>query len=461
MTPAAFAAAPWRRGSAHAVVTATETWDYDRLADAVSVRVGRLRALGLAPGELVLVAEDPGLDLILMQHALARFGAALLPVPRGLAPDSRQGLVALTSAEWAWSPDLPGHLTRMTPGPANPALWPESPLALVIATSGSSGTPKAVMLTQASVLASAAQVNARLNLSPGDLWLCCLPRHHIGGLAIAYRCALAGAGVLLHPTFDVGAVATAMQDLPVTHISLVPPMLSRLLDLRLPVPASLRVALIGGQGLGEDLAQRALAAGWPLRLTYGMTETGSQVATSGPLLGPLEAGVVGTPLPGLALDCRTCGGPPRTLRLKGELVMAGYANPDRVQGLGLTDGWLTTADLACLTPAGALRVLGRGDGALVICGIQVYPGLVATRLLAAPGVREAVVVGLADPTWGGRLAATYVGDASEAELADWCREQLPGPERPRALRRLDALPRLASGKPDLCRIRELLGGVAG
>jgi O-succinylbenzoic acid--CoA ligase len=138
--------------------------------------------------------------------------------------------------------------------------------------------------------------------------------------------------------------------------------------------------------------------------------------------------------------------------------MAGYANPDRVQGLGLTDGWLTTADLACITPAGALRVLGRADGALVIGGVQVYPGLVATRLLAAPGVREAVVLGLAEPTWGGHLAAAYVGEASEAELTDWCHRQLPGPERPRSLRRLAALPRLASGKPDLCRIRGLLGG---
>ncbi len=411
------------------------------------------------------MVEDPGLDLLLMQHALARLGAALLPLPQGLAPDLRQGLAALTSAEWAWSPGPPGHLTRLTPGPSDPSPWCGSPLALVIATSGSSGTPKAVMLTQANVLASATQVNARLGLGPGDLWLGCLPRHHIGGLAIAYRCALAGAGVLLHPGFDAGTVAAALWAHAVTHISLVPPMLARLLDLHQPPPPSLRVALIGGQGLSDALARRALTSGWPLCLTYGMTETGSQVATSAVLEAPPEAGVVGTPLPGLALDCPGCADPARTLRLRGELVMAGYANPDRTQGLGLADGWLTTADLACLTPAGALRVLGRSDGAvlgrsdgaLVIGGVQVYPGLVAARLLAAPGVTEAVVVGLAEPTWGAHLAAAYLGEASEAEVAAWCRAQFPGPERPRTLRHLEALPRLASGKPDLGLIRGLLG----
>ncbi|HSQ06899.1 MAG TPA: hypothetical protein VLM84_04305, partial [Chromatiaceae bacterium] len=155
MTPGSFAAAPWHRGCGRAVVTAAETWDYDRLAEAVAVRADRLSALGLVPGELVLVAEDPGLDLMLMQHALARLGAALLPLPHGSAPDLGHGLAALTSADWAWSPGPPGRLTRLTPGPAGPNPWFGSPLALVIATSGSSGTPKAVMITQANVLASA------------------------------------------------------------------------------------------------------------------------------------------------------------------------------------------------------------------------------------------------------------------------------------------------------------------
>jgi o-succinylbenzoate---CoA ligase len=418
-----------------------------------------LRAQGLIPGQLVVVATDPPLELVLMQHALARCDAALLPGPTGSGDVRRAGLIALTGAEWAWSPRNPGRLVQLSPGARSqsPAPRATDPLALVIETSGSGGAPKAAMLTQRNVLASCTQVNARLGLAPGDLWLCCLPRHHVGGLLIAYRCALAGATVVLHRGFDAAAVALDLARWHITHISLVPPMLARLLDLGIRPPRSLRVALIGGQALSSALAHRALDAGWPLRLTYGMTETCSQVATSGALGQMADPGVVGAPLPGLALDCPGCDEPPQTLRVRGELVMAGYANPARTPGLGLDGGWLTTADLVCWTATGELRILGRSDEALVIGGEQVLPTVIADRLLGAPGVQAAVVVGVPDPIWGHRLVGVYVGTVDPADLADWCRVHLPGPERPQALRRLDDLPLLPSGKCDLQAIRRLAG----
>jgi O-succinylbenzoic acid--CoA ligase len=453
-----FSAAPWHGGEEPAILAGNAHWSYARLQETAAGRAVLLRAQGLGPGQLVVVAADPPLELALMQYALARCEAALLPVPADLGDGRRAGLVALTGAEWAWSPGKPGRLIPLsqTAPRHRSGSWFAARLALVIETSGSGGSPKAAMLTQGNVLASSAQVNARLVLASGDLWLCCLPRHHVGGLLISYRCALAGATVLLHAGFDATAVASALARRRITHISLVPPMLARLLDLGVPPPPSLRVALIGGQALSRTLAGRALDAGWPLRLTYGMTETCSQIATSGALGQMPDAGVVGAPLPGVALDCPECDEPPRTLRVRGELVMAGYANPGRTPGLGLDRGWLTTADLACRTAAGELRVFGRADEALVIGGEQVFPALVADRLTGAPGVDAAVVVGVQDPIWGHRLIGAYVGAVNSADLAAWCRAHLARPERPQALRRLDALPLLPSGKYDLGRIRGLV-----
>ncbi len=438
-------------------------WDYSRLQEAARGRARLLGRQGLTPGQLVAVATNQPLELALMQHALARCDAALLPLSGALTDAGRAGLVALTGAEWTWSPGDqegdPGRLVPLRPEANVPTAppWPTDPLALVIETSGSGGSRKAAMLTQRNILASCTQVNARLGLARGDLWMCCLPRHHIGGLAIAYRCALAGATVLLHGAFDPVAVAEDLAQSPVSHVSLVPPMLARLLDLGIAPPPSLRVALIGGQGLSGALAQRALDAGWPLHVTYGMTETCSQIATSGALRQVPAPGVVGVPLPGLTLDCARCDGAARPLRIRGDLVMAGYANPARRLGLGLDRGWLTTADLVCQTSTGELRVLGRADEAMVIGGEQVFPALVAERLTAAPGVESAVVVGHADPVWGHRLLGVYVGAIGPEDLADWCRVHLPGPGCPRVLRRLDALPVLPSGKHDLQTIRRLAG----
>jgi O-succinylbenzoic acid--CoA ligase len=131
------------------------------------------------------------------------------------------------------------------------------------------------------------------------------------------------------------------------------------------------------------------------------------------------------------------------------MIMAGYANPRRQSGDGLSaDGWLTTSDLACHTPDGTLRVLGRADEVLVIGGVNVLPAQVERRLAAAPGIGEVAVAGVPEPVWGHRLVACYTGPAEPAGLDAWCRAHLPGAERPRGFRRVPRLPLLASGKLD-------------
>src|SRR5574343_144920 len=147
---------------------------------------------------------------------------------------------------------------RSIPLPAGENLPTDT--ALIIATSGSEGQPRAVLLGNAQLDAAAAGANARLRLQAGDLWLNCLPLQHIGGLSILWRCARAGAGVLLHGSFDAVQVAADLAIQPVSHISLVPAMLARLLELGARPPASLRVALIGGAALSRQLYDKARAA---------------------------------------------------------------------------------------------------------------------------------------------------------------------------------------------------------
>ena len=139
--------------------------------------------------------------------------------------------------------------------------------------------------------------------------------------------------------------------------------------------------------------------------------------------------------------------------------MAGYANPARIPGLGLTDGWLVTSDLACRDPEGHLHILGRADEVLVSGGVNVHPARVESLLTGAPGVGDLAVVGVSDPVWGQRLTVVYCGEVAPKNLDAWCRCRLPGPERPRTFLRVPELPLLESGKRDRQRLRTLAAGL--
>jgi O-succinylbenzoic acid--CoA ligase len=393
-----------------------------------------------------------------MTLSLMRIGAAMLPYRIGADPTDVPGLVAATGAEWLWCPESGALTTTGTAcGIAASRRTPSGPaLALLVKTSGSSGGPKVVMLTRENLLASAAAVNRRLGFGPDGVWLCCLRLSHIGGLAIIHRWALAGATLVLHEGFDARAVAEDLQRHAVTHLSLVPPMLDRLLEARAVPPRSLRVVLVGGQALNPVLAERALAAGWPLFPTYGMTETCSQIATAATALerAPVE-GRVGPLLPGVVIDRGEGRGDARRLRVRGPMVMAGYANPERRPGQGLDDGWFETSDLGAVDERGELRVVGRADDVLVVGGNKVSLNRIEGVLRSAPGVSDAVVVALEDPIWGRRLVVVYRGDLDESALSRWCASVLRGAEQPRRFKRVPALPLLDSGKYDRLAIRAL------
>lgn len=449
-----FCAWPAEAGPLDALVDADGTepgLTWDGVGERIAGIGSGLLAQGLRPGELVAAGLGPGLATPLMQLALPRLGAALLPLGGSQDPGA---LMGLAGAEWACSgdgPDLCGRWSRRAPAlghdtPHRAMRW-SSPLALVVATSGTSGAPRAAMLTAANLVHSARSVNGALGFSLGDRWLCCLPLSHIGGLAILYRCALAGGTLVRRARFVAAEVLDDLARWRITHCSLVPAMLAALVELG-PAPASLRVALVGGQGLSPALAQRAIAAGWPIQVSYGMTETASAVAISARLGRAPADGWVGPALPGIEIACPDCSSGPGPLALRGHQVMAGYANPARCPGEGLVDGWLTTADLACRAPDGMLRVAGRADAVLVTGGVKVHPERIEGLLSGAPGVGEVTVVGVEDPVWGMRLVACYTGDADPAGLDAWCRVHVPSAERPRRFMHLAVLPRLASGKPD-------------
>jgi len=329
--------------------------------------------------------------------------------------------------------------------PAQPRPLPGT--TLIITTSGSEGRPRPVLLGDAQLDAAAGAANSLLGLEPGDLWLNCLPLYHIGGQSILWRCARAAAGLLLHDGFTAEAVADDLRRFPVTHVSLVPAMLARLLELGIRPPAGLRSALIGGAALSRPLYERAVAAGWPLCPSYGMSETAAQFATHTPADGPWHEGLVGRPMPGHQVRI---GGDGR-IHLRGPQVMPGYLDGGGVDA----DGWLTTGDLGSIDANGRLTITGRADDMLISGGCNIHPLDVESCLAACPGVRDVAVTGLPDPVWGDLIVALVVGSTGKDSILAHARRHLPGAALPRKIRLLDRLPRNAAGKLERPALRRL------
>ena len=417
------------RPDAVAMILPDETLSYRNLldrADALAQQLERTRGTVLA-----LHAETMA-EAALSAHAASRLGRAIFPLNPALPPQRREVLLQAAG------------------GPAADGI------ELFIATSGTQGEPKAVMLSGANLQAGVLASRSCLPLQAGDAWLACLPLCHIGGMAILYRCAEAGAAVVLHEGFDPQRVWDDLEKYRVTHISLVPAMLARLLDAGRDSPPALKHALIGGGPLSAALAERARVAGWPVCASYGMSETGSQVATLCDLPQGWAPGQVGSPLPGFEVEVVGEDGRPTSgvgrIRIRGAAVMAGYGQTR----LGLDQGWFTSGDLGCIDAQGNLTVLGRHDDMLVSGGTNVHPQQVEEVLKRCPGVADAALTSVADDVWGDFLVAAVVAEADDEALENWCRNELTGAMRPRRFVRLPALPCNALGKLDRQALRDLV-----
>lgn len=404
-------------------------------------------------------------------HGVPRAGAVLAPLQRGWTDAELAAYLGRLEPDLVLAPPeeleraravgrgAPGLRLRPEGEPGagmRPAPEPDGDHSL-IATSGSTGDPRAVRLTWGNHLASARGAAERLGLRPGDRWYASLSLAHVGGLALAVRAAVVGSAVVLRGGFDGEELGRLADRGRVTHASLVPVMLRHLLDARddRPLPDGFRAALVGGAAAPAELVERALAARVPVALTYGLSEACSQVTTAPPSLVRRKPGTSGPPLPGVRLRVGDDG----EIQVRGPTVSPGYLDGTPAA----SGGWLRTGDTGRVDEDGHLRVTGRLSERIVTGGTTVHPSEVEEVLRGHPGVREAAVVGLPSEEWGEVVSAAVVpssetsgGELDRAALDRHCRERLSTPRRPRRWILLDELPRLASGKPDREAVRELL-----
>jgi O-succinylbenzoic acid--CoA ligase len=318
------------------------------------------------------------------------------------------------------------------------AATPSDDDAVILFTSGSTGTSRGVVLSRAAIDAAAEATWAHLGVRANDRWLCTLPMAHAGGLSIVVRCRAAGVTCVLADDRDADrARGTWTIPAGVTLASLVPAQLADLLADGTWRPApSLRAVLLGGAAAPRSLVDAALARGIPVLPTYGLTETFGQIATAREPGGALHL------LPGVSVDGGTRAEPAR-LTVRGPMLASRY-----LDGTPIAPA-LATSDLG-FVEGGILQIIGRADDVIITGGENVHPAQVEAVLAATPGVRAAVAFGVPDTRWGQLVAVALAVDASfdrAAALAHW-HASLPPFARPRRLAIAAELPRLPSGKLD-------------
>jgi len=382
--------------------------------------------------------------------ALDGSGPAILPLDPSLPRARLDELIeAFSPASIETHHDIqqgPGH-GRAARASLDHAPGVAEDVAVVLATSGSTGLPKGAELTAAALTASATASLARLGAGAGERWLCCLPVHHISGLGILVRSLLAGSVPVIAGRADADVVVRAA-DRGCGYISLVPTQLRRLMDAGAPL-AGFGGILLGGAAIPPGLLEEASEAGVRVITTYGMTETCGGCVYDG------------QPLDGV----RIATGADGRIAISGPVLFSRYRLAPRLTRAVLRHGWFKTSDIGEMEGA-RLVVRGRADDVINSGGEKVVAGEVEHVLRSLAALRDAVVVGTPDQDWGERVTAVVVAaDGSEPptleDIRAWIRERLPRYAAPQAVVIVAELPLLASGKPDRQLIRDIAIQQAG
>ena len=400
-----------------------ERYTFAQLADLVQTRRADLGS-ELVPGRPVPLVGRNTLERVIALYTLLEARVPVLLVHPKLTESERAAEISATRE-------------------AAKTLPPDA--AVVLYTSGTTGQARGAVLTRAALVASAQASAANLGWEPDDCWLLAMPIARVGGLSILTRCLIARRAVALAPSFDAQQLPQWIEQWRTTLVSLVPTMLSMLFE-RFPdwrAPAHLRSMVIGGAAASPRLLKEAAQRKVPVVLTYGCTETCSQVVATpyAQRFNPAQCGV-GMPLPGA--EVRVVDG---RIEVRGPMRMAGYLDAPRLAA----DEWFDTGDIGMLDPQGCLHVRARRADLIVTGGDNVYPAEVERVLEACHGVRAAAVFGVPDETWGQIVAAAFVADGTpptDAELNAFLEHHLAKHKRPRRIVFVERLPQTPANKLD-------------
>lgn len=483
----------WRSDSPAdpAIITGDNVVTSEAFADLVDTVVVALDTLAPPSGPVAVLAPN-GVTAAALLYAVPTSGRTLVPLNGRLLPTEQRALLERSAADLLLGDGVEGFdgptipledlvaIGASSTGGGHRAGPDPGDVAWVIFTSGTTGQPKGVLLTHASLAAALRTTAAGRPLEDDDVYLYPFPLFHVSAYNILHAHARRRP-VVLPTRFDAAQVLDLSEQHEVTAMSLAPTMLRMLLDElattgRRP-PGHLRTVAYGASPMAEALLREAsdvLSCGFAQG--YGMTELSGNAV----FLSPADhrRGLAGenrflraAGYPGTGVSLRLIddtgdevpAGTPGEITVAATQVCAGYLDDPAATRATIVDGWLHTGDIGVLDPDGLLHVVDRAKDIVVTGGENVSSREVEDALLSHPTVAQAAVIGLPDDRWGEAITACivvrpsdrerfYGSAAAQSVLTEDLRAhvgaQLAGYKKPHRVIVLDELPVNAGGKVD-------------
>lgn len=422
---------------------------------------------GVARAGMVLVPINWRLSMPEVRFIAADCGAALAVISAPFIAGcctALDGVVRVVAADAADGAERPDWTDAAPDGWTGPDIAGDD-LAALVYTSGTTGKPKGVMLSNRNLLVGN---QMRRNLawdswSSDDTCLLVMPFGHVGGYAVLLRTWFYGAEAVILPEFDVEAVLAAIGRHRISKIALVPAMIQRLLaspNARTTDYSRINLIFYGTSPIETDLLREATEVfGCGFAQGYGASETGGGVVALTPDDHRVDGGrllpAAGTPLPGVEIRIVDEDNRPLPNNAVGEIairsacVMRGYWNrPEQTPIDG--EGWYHSGDAGSIDEDGYLWIRGRVKDMIISGGENIYPAEVENVMFGHDDVAEVAVIGIPDARWGEAVAAFVVarpGRVIDADaLVAWTKDRIARYKAPSAVFAVDALPRNATGK---------------
>ncbi len=404
------------------ITTEKSSYRYQDFGHAVRQTVAKLQGEKIKSGEYVALIDEVSFNYIVNLFALIQIGAiAVLINPRHSLQQIQEQLEKIQCKKYIADIDLAKDFFRyntsteesheMSAVSDNMRLNPVNldQEATVIFTSGSGGLPKACLHSLGNHYYSALGSNENIKIFTNDSWLHILPIYHVGGLAIIFRTVLAGASLVIPE--DRHDLAHHFQKFNITHVSVVPTQLYRLLhsDISSDAFLGLKAVLIGGDKVPSEMIARTVEQSLPVFTTYGSSEMSSQVTTTKPGDSLERLKTSGCLLSHRELQLDDDG----EILVRGKTLFTGYLSGNEINSARDDDGWFRTGDVGLLYKNGYLSILGRKDNMFICGGENMHPEEIETHLLEIDGIKEALVVGIDDEEFGALPAAFLKTDGQE------------------------------------------------